>query len=397
MIRQEDLDKFRIDATVELKELLNWWVTYMPDEKNGGFFASVDNFNNPDFAGAKGIVLNSRICWAFSAAFLHTRDEAYLKMAHRAYQYIQENFFDNDFGGVFWSVSPEGKMLDGKKQVYGIAFTIYAFSEYYKATGNDDALNLAKVLYGHIEMYTYDSLHFGYVEAMTREWTEIGDLRLSEKDLNEKKSMNTHLHIVEAYANLFSVWKNDGLRNKIISLLNVFEQHIINPVTHHLKLFFDIDWSLRSSLISYGHDIEASWLLLECAKIVEDEKMVELYSKRAIDLIIAADKGWDEAEGGLWYEFDPIEKNWIYEKHWWPQAEAMVGYINAFNLTQNDKYFLRARKAFDMVLSKLKDNVHGEWIWGIDAFGSRIKKEKAGFWKCPYHSIRACIEVINRI
>ena len=390
------LKAYKNKAEEELSAILLWWQQFMPDEQKGGFYGSVNNQNKADADAAKGIVLNSRILWSFSAAYLFEQEEKYKMIAKRAYQYIIKHFIDEKYGGVFWSVDASGKMLDGRKQIYGLAFTIYALAEFYKATKNEEALSIAKVLFNVIEKYSFDKEKTGYVEAFTRDWSHSGNLRLSDKDDNEKKTMNTHLHIIEAYANLYMVWRDADLKNKILLLLDNFDQHIINQQNDHLNLFLDENWNLKSSLISFGHDIEAAWLLQECAEIIGEASYIENYKSYAIKIANAALEGWDERNGGLWYEYDPATNHWIKEKHWWPQAEAMVGFFNAYQISNNIKYLDLSKASFDCILAYLKDQTNGEWFWGIRENDSLIEKEKAGFWKCPYHNSRACLEIIKR-
>jgi len=390
------LSTYKTELETELSLILDWWMHYMPDEQNGGFFAAVSN-NNREEGIEKGVVLNSRILWTFSAAHHFSPHTGYLQIAKRAFEYIEKNFIDYRYGGAFWSVDSKGKMKDGKKQIYGLAFCIYGLSEYYKASGDHTALIIAKDLYHSIEQYSFDKKCGGYIEAFTREWYNAGDLRLSDKDDNERKTMNTHLHIIEAYASLYAVWPDEGVRQKIEMLLGYFDKYIINKETHHLNLFMDDEWNVRSSLVSFGHDIEAAWLLQECAEAIHHSLYTDHFKKLAVTLADAAAKGIDSKDGGLWYEFEPKENHWIKKKHWWPQAEAMVGFFNAYQLTGKEQYLDHSLHAFHFVKQHIKDKDKGEWFWGIDENGVIIQKEKAGFWKCPYHNGRACMELIKRI
>jgi cellobiose epimerase len=387
---------YKAGVETEFSLILDWWMHHMTDDQNGGFYAGMSN-NNQQEGTEKGVVLNSRILWTFAAAHHFSPNADYLQVAKRAFHYIEKSFIDYRYGGVFWSVDANGKMKDGKKQIYGQAFCIYGLSEYFKASGDLTALIIAKDLYNTIEQYSFDKKYGGYIEAFTREWYNAGDLRLSDKDDNERKTMNTHLHIIEAYTNLYSVWPDDGLRQKIEGLLGYFDKYIFNKDSHHLNLFMDDEWNVRSSLVSFGHDIEAAWLLQECAETIQHELYTAHFKKLAILLADAAARGIDAKDGGLWYEYKPREDHWIREKHWWPQAEAMVGFFNAYQLSGDHTYLHHSIQAFDFVKKYLKDKEKGEWFWGIKKDGTIIQKEKAGFWKCPYHNGRACIELIKRI
>lgn len=390
------LPVYRDELSAELESILNYWIKYTPDKKKGGFIGSLDNANTVDEAAPKGVVLNSRILWTFSAAYKAIQKPEYLDMAIRAYKYIADHFVDRKYGGVYWSVDIDGSPLDIRKQIYGLAFCVYGLTEYYKATDDAKALHLAKDIYDKIEQHSFDKKKGGYLEAFTQDWKIMDDLRLSEKDDNEKKTMNTHLHIIEAYANLYTVWPDENLKEKVKHLLDIFEQYIINRETHHLNLFMDENWNIRSSLISYGHDIEAAWLLQECAEMVQEDHFITKFRELGIQLADAAAEGLDK-DGGLWYEYEPANDHLIKEKHSWPQAEAMVGFLNAWQLTGEDKYLYHSFANWGFIKQYIKDNEKGEWFWGVHEDYSPMNKEKAGFWKCPYHNSRACMEIVKRI
>ena len=383
-------------AKTELINILDYWLKNTIDKENGGFIGEINHQNVINNNSEKGAVLNARILWSFSAAYAVEKNPEYLKTAKRAFQYIKDYFFDNEFGGIFWSLQADGKPKDTKNQIYAIAFVIYGLSEFYKIFKNEDALELAQSLFYKIELYSKDYKNKGYLEAFTRDWQEIEDLRLSEKDANEKKTMNTHLHIVEAYANLYLIWPNPKLKDSIKEILEVIALYFINKYTWHLKLFFDENWKEKEDVISYGHDIEAAWLLQWCAEAIEDEVLIKNYQKYAVAFADATKEGLD-ADGGLWYEYEPKEQKLIAEKHWWPQAELWIGMINAWQLSKNDEFLEITEKNFEFVEKYIIDHKNGEWIWGVYADYSPILKDKAGFWKCPYHNSRACIELIKRL
>ncbi|MEI9947384.1 MAG: AGE family epimerase/isomerase [Chitinophagaceae bacterium] len=387
---------YRKELNEELQSILSYWINNTIDEQNGGFYGSVNNDNIPDRSARKGIVLNSRILWTFSAAYHFTGKQSHLKIAERAFEYIIDHFFDHEYGGVVWSVDAGGKILEGKKQIYGLAFCIYGLSEFYTVTNNGLALHFAKELFYSIENNSFDKQKNGYLEALTREWQAIDDLRLSQKDDNERKTMNTHLHIIEAYSNLYKVWPEELLRERIINLLGLFDKYFINKNNYHLNLFMDDDWKMKSSLESFGHDIEAAWLLLECAVIINDKQYIEVYKKLAVKITDATVEGLDQ-DGGLWYEYDPAADRLIQEKHSWPQAEAMIGFFNAWQLTGDQKYFRHSVESWEFIKKYIRDDKNGEWLWGVKEDYTAMEKEKAGFWKCPYHNSRACMEIIRRI
>ena len=383
-------------AKNELNAILTFWSQETIDEKNGGFIGEIDYNNHKNYEADKGSVLYARILWSFSAAYALNQEGSYKILAKRAFEAIQHHFYDNEFGGIFWSITHDGKPKDTKNQIYALAFTIYGLAEYYKISRETKALDMAVSLFRKIEAHSYDAKHEGYFEAFSRDWQPLEDLRLSEKDANEKKTMNTHLHIVEAYANLYQIWPEFELKVKIREILYVISAYFINKKTWHLKLFFDENWVEKPDVISYGHDIEAAWLLLWCAETIEDKKLIEEYKQYAVAIANATIEGID-TDGGLWYEFDPHESQLIAEKHWWPQAELLIGMTNAFQLTQDTNYLDIVAKNFEFIQNYILDKENGEWIWGINADYTKIKKDKAGFWKCPYHNSRACIELIKRL
>lgn len=389
------LEQLKEELHLELASILQYWMKYTIDEERGGFLGKISNENIVDTNAPKGLVLNARILWTFSAAYVYTKEKKYLALAHRAHHYLFDHFFDKQYGGFYWSVSENGNMNEDKKQVYGIAFCLYALSEYYRATHKKEVLQQAKDCYTWIEQYSFDKGHGGYVEAFSRNWQPLEDIRLSAKDANEKKTMNTQLHVLEAYANLYKVWKSEKLRISIKLLLKNFIEHIVDKNTGHLHLFFDQDWMVKSEIVSYGHDIEAAWLLQEAAETIQDEKLIQEARMLSIKLADGAVEGLD-IDGGLWYEVD--RGSLIRQKHWWPQAEAMVGFFNAWQLTGDERYLRYVLHNWKFIQQYIRDNENGEWFWGIGSEGDIMQdQDKAGFWKCPYHNSRACMEISKRI
>lgn len=380
----------------ELDSILNYWVLHSIDTKNGGFIGQIDCDEKKHFDTQKGAVLQARILWTFSAAYPVTTNPKHLALAHKAFNYIATSFYDAKNKGIYWSIHPDGRPKDTKNQIYALAFTIYGLTEYYKITKEENALQLAITLYQSIEEHSYDKVNNGYFEAFTQTWGPIADLRLSEKDANEKKTMNTHLHLVEAYANLYEVWSDKVLRNRIVNLLTVIDTYFIDSQSFHLKLFFDENWIEKPAVISYGHDIEAAWLLQWCAEVSEDASLLKKYSAYAIGIATATKEGLDK-DGGLWYEYDLQTEELIAEKHWWPQAELWIGMVNAWQLTQDESFLTIVEENISFVQNHILDKKHGEWFWGVNSDYSKIEKDKVGFWKCPYHNGRACIELLKRL
>ena len=392
------MERWKEELERELRgNILPWWMAHSPDREHGGFHGHVTHENRVVDGAGKGAVMHARILWTFSAAYRAYGEQAYRETADRAFGYILDHFMDREFGGVFWEVDHLGNPANPRKQIYAIAFTIYAMAEYHAATGNGIALETARQLFLEIESHALDRERNGYTEALTREWKPAEDLRLSEKDQNESKTMNTHLHILEAYANLFRVWKDPGLKRALENIIGLFLARFIDRESGHLNLFFDDDWNLRSRLVSFGHDIECAWLLHEAAGILGNRGLLEQTGGIAVKMADANQEGLDH-DGGLCYEYFPDRDRFDHDKHWWPQAEAMVGYFNAYRITGDDAFARRAMASWEFIKERIIDRDHGEWYWSVDRQGNpRTDKEKAGFWKCPYHNGRACMEVIRGI
>jgi mannobiose 2-epimerase len=393
-----DLIRLGEELKRELKEnILPWWMQHAPDRELGGFHGHIDHQNQVVKGAGKGSVLHSRILWTFSAAYRMYKDPGYLENAQRAFAYLVSYFTDKKHGGIYWELKPDGNVLSPRKQVYAIAFAIYGLAEYHLACGEDYPLKIARGLFRDMEAHALDRERNGYMEAMSRDWQDLDDLRLSEKDHNEAKTMNTHLHILEAYGKLYQVWKDPQLEKALENLIRLFLDIFLDRERMQLNLFFDENWILKSSLVSYGHDIECSWLLHEAARILNREELVEECGEVAVKMARAVEAGLDK-DGGLSYEFFPENMSMDREKHWWPQAEAMVGFFNAWQISNADTFLERAMDSWGFIQDNLIDRELGEWYWSVDSQGiPRTDREKGGFWKCPYHNGRACMELIGRI
>ena len=392
-----NISNYKQEIQESLDDILQFWTKNTVDLEYGGFIGKMDFEGIIHPKAVKGGVLNARILWTFSAAYNFTKSDEHLKIAERAYHYIQNYFRDTENGGVYWSVDFEGNPLSIRKQIYSQAFTIYGLAEYYKATQNAKALDFAKELFYLIERYSFDEQQGGYFEAFSKNWTLLEDLRLSEKDRNDPKTMNTHLHVLEAYTTLFEVWKDSHLEKQIRNLLTVFFDKIINPENNHMRLFFDKNWVSTSQGISFGHDIEATWLLQEAAEVVHDEELIIKFKAIAVKMADASTEGL-QSDGSMIHEFDPTTNHSDTHREWWVEAEGMVGFLNAYQITRNENYLSIIDGLWDFTKKYLKDSEKGEWIWGVYEDYSPMKNEdKVGFWKCPYHNARACMEILKRI
>jgi len=396
-----DVSQFRAELRQEHKDILAYWQRYAPDLVNGGFYGQVDYQNRPDSTADKGIVLNARILWSFSAGLRHTQHDEYRPLADRAFAYIQRYFIDPDFGGVYWSVDAEGKPKQTIKQLYGQAFALYGLSEYVRATGSALALTEAKKLFGLMVDKAYDPERGGFLEARARNWSATNDYILSKQDNGESKTMNTHLHILEAFTALYHVWPDTAVANQIRGMLDVFTKHLVNPKTYRMNLFMATDWQVRRTAVSYGHDIEASWLLPEAADALAARNSSDRIRQKtvrilAVNMARAAVSGL-ETDGGMNYEYDPETKHLNRERSWWVMAEAMVGFIHAYQLTHEKSFLMRAEQSWSFIKKYLLDTRNGEWFSGVTADHTVLGNEKISMWKCPYHNSRACLEVIERL
>lgn len=390
--RDMDLETIPSELARELTEdILPFWLTRMQDP-SGGWYGRMggDGRLVPD--APKGAVLGARILWTFSAAYRVLGRPEYRTAADRAYREVRDRFFDPEQGGVFWSLDAAGRPLDTKNQFYAIAFAIYGLAEYYRATGVGEALDLAVRLYRDIEAHSFDGS--GYLEACTRDWAPIEDMRLSEKDRNDARTMNTHLHILEGYTCLYQVWKDDGLRVQLAALVEIFLDRIVRP-DGHLGLFFDTSWNSQSEMVSYGHDIEASWLLEEAADLLDDPALSARTSDTCRRIAAAALEGWRPGEG-MMYEKDPLTGRTDADRHWWVQAETVVGCWNRFRRDGDPAWADRALDTWGFIRRGILCP-DGEWYWSLRADGTPdTVDDRAGFWKCPYHNSRMCLEMMER-
>ena len=392
----ETLVRLKSEFSKELTSLLEFWATKCVDETHGGFIGRMDHFGEIDTKASKGCILNTRILWTFSAAYRTTGKESYSLLATQAYDYIKQYFWDPVNGGLYWDLDFTGSPVSTKKQAYAQGFGLYAFSEFYRATGNEESLTYAKELYTILETKFWESKFGGYTEALTDDWKAMDDVRLSQKDLNTPKSMNTHLHILEPYTNLYRVWPNEKLKTSIASLLQIFCQKIFNSNTKHLKLFFSPDWKSQFEEVSFGHDIEAAWLMNEASKVIHKGVIEDSVHSVTRLLVEATKKEGLDKDGSIFYERHGaiLDKH----KHWWCQAEGMVGFMDAFELDGNKSYIQEVQLLWTFIKNWLKDEKNGEWFWRVDEHNQPIDSEdKVGFWKGPYHNGRALMELIERI
>jgi cellobiose epimerase len=394
--QEKILKHLKDEVSQNLKEnILPFWSTRMIDEKNGGFYGRIDGKDKLLPEAYKGGILNARILWTFASAFRVLRDSACLKSATRARDYILNHFIDKEYGGAFMSVNYKGDPLDKRKQVYTQAFFIYGLAEYTRVTGDKETLKAAQDIYKLIEKNAFDNIENGYFEVYSRDWKRLKDKLISEKSSNDEKGMNTHLHLLEAYANLYRVWPDPGLANQLRNLILLFQEKITNPKTYHLNYFMDAGWKITTDIDSYGHDIEASWLLREAVELLKDPALTAMIRDLCVKMAKAACDGL-QSDGSLVYEKDKVGGITDTKREWWTEAEAIVGFVNAYELTGDEAYISKAVSVWEYTDKFIVDHKKGEWYYDLDEKGNH-SGDKAGPWKCPYHNSRMCMELIERL
>ena len=377
--------------------ILSFWMARMQDHEHGGFYGRIDGHNQLHPEADKGAILNARILWTFSAAYRVLRKPEYLAMATRAKDYLIDHFIDHEYGGVYWSLDYLGQPKDTKKQFYALGFALYGLSEYARATDNGDVLCQAVKLYHCIESHALDHEWGGYIEATTRDWQPIADMRLSDHDANYPKSQNTHLHILEPYTNLYRVWPSEELAQSLRNLMHIFLGSILNRQTHHLDLFFANDWTRGAGqLESYGHDMECSWLLHEAALVLGDQDLLGEMEPVVKMVAEASEKGL-RPDGSMIHEAN-LDTGYVDDDlHWWVQAENVVGWLNIYQHFGDEAALQKALRCWQYIKDNLIDREHGEWYWSRRSDGTVNRSDdKAGFWKCPYHNGRMCLEILER-
>ncbi len=385
-------DKFLQEVRENLTScILPYWLRLK--DPRGGFYGEVAADGTILYDAPRGVILNARIIWSFAAAYQALPDTAYLVAAVHARDYFLEHFCDHKYGGVYWSVDAAGERLDTKKQLYSQGFAIYALSELYKATGDDEVLKNAINLYKVVETYFADKENGGYIEALARDFSPLEDMSLSAHDINADKTMNSHLHVLEAYANLYQVWPDEELKAAVEKLLDIIGTKVM-AADGHLQLYFRKDWSVMPGGVSYGHDIETSWLALECAMALKDIDVVNRVRPWALAMGKAGNEGLFP-DGSMRYE-KFLDGKYDDSRQWWVQAETVVGNLWLWKYHSDPQGAERALSAWSYIRENLVDSKDGEWWWAVLPDGKvDLSQPKVGFWKCPYHNTRMCLQVLS--
>lgn len=363
------------------------------DDEHGGYYGYMDFDLKVDKEYEKGCILNSRILWFFANAYMTLKDKSLLAEAAHAYSFMRDCCEDKEYGGVFWSVTYDGLPLDTTKHIYNQAFAIYALSSYYAASNDSSALEFAMSLFEKIETIGTDS--YGYLESFNRKWELEDNDKLSENGLLADKTMNTLLHVLEAYTELYRVNKDEKVRSALVKILDAFRNQVYNEKTNRLEVFFDEKMNTISDLYSYGHDIEASWLLDRAATVLSDDK-IKADTNAYTNKLVAEVYNEALADGAMNNEcFKGVVDT---TRVWWVQAEAMVGFYNCYEKTGEEKYKDITEQLWDYIKNYIIDKREGsEWFWDLDKDNNPVsRKPIVEPWKCPYHNGRMCMEIIRR-
>ncbi len=381
------LAAYQHDLRRELGHILDWWEKHIFTYENGGLYGSIDHQNKPNPAAPQGLVMCSQLLWSFSAALPILEDQSKLVWAKSFYRLLKNNFHDQEHGGAYWTIAPDGSPLNTRKQAAGLAAAIYGLSEYGWITVSDTPLEEAAELFRWTEKHLYDNVRGGYLEACAHDGTPLTDMRLSAKDRNDPKTAHTHLKLLEAYTNLYRFRPDAKLAGQLRQLILLFFDYIVNPLSGHLTLHFDTGWAPQSDSISYGLDIEAAQALLTAAEALGDGPLTARCRENMVIMATAAAQGLDETDGGLW------SSNQMTEKRWWGQAEAMSGFLYAWGISGEAHFLEKSLACWHFVQKYLLDRKQGEWFCGIDANHHLLAgNEKAGIKKGPLHQVRACLE-----
>ncbi|HEY9154557.1 MAG TPA: AGE family epimerase/isomerase [Opitutaceae bacterium] len=382
-------------------DILPFWIKNAVDHDRGGFYGWITNDLHVKKDAVRGSLLSARILWAFSAAYREDHKPETLAVAKWAYDDLNHNFWDKENGGFYWTRKANGEPEDTSKQTYGEGFCVYAMAEYYLATKEQPALDRAIETFRLIEKHAKDPRFGGYWEQFSKDWTRDTKQRRGEGSgagAAPGKSQNTHLHVLEAYTNLLRAWPNDEIRNAHKALIEIMLDKVLDNKTHHLILFLKDDYTPTSHNISFGHDIEFSWLLTEAGDVLGDAALKERIHNVALEVADACYREGMAPDGHIYYETDRKTNKISKEPtQWWADAEAMVGYYNAYQLSGDEKYRAASFKMWNYIEDNLVDHTYGEWYWAVDPQGIAPETPKVDMWKCPYHNGRSCLEMERRL
>ena len=409
--QKNELKRYREIFRKELHEdILPYWMKYGVEKNGHGFYGAVDLNGNPVLSANKTSVLNARILWTFSAAAMINGNKDYAAIADKAYNVVTEDFEDKEYGGYYMELTSDNKVANDIKHTYAQAFVIYSLCKYYEFRQLDTVMEKIRGFFTLLEEKAKDPVNMGYMESFTRNWNIYGENRMA--DNNEPKSMNTHLHVLEAWAALYKVWKDPKVETRLTEMMKLFLDKIIRD-NGHFGIFFDEAFNEADSskgICSFGHDIEGSWLLWEAAEILGNRDILARMRPVAIKMADNIERVAVDKDGGLFLESTRFGSHLKTNKHWWQQAETLVGFMNAFWLTKNVKYWNTVKLSWNFIDNHLIDHERGEWYTKLNRLGVPYLVEpkddpspyyrndwKIDPWKCPYHNGRAMMEMMKRI
>jgi mannobiose 2-epimerase len=394
--QKQKLEQLKKEVTEDLtRNILPYWSAKMVDNLNGGFYGRIDGNDKVYPEEEKGGILNARILWTYSSAYRVLGDTSYLRLAKRAKDYILAHFIDSQYGGAYMSLKADDTPSNTRKHVYTNAFFIYALAEYSRATGDKLALAESMKIFELFEKYAADKEYGGYYEVFSQDWQRIRERLIGESSEKDEKTMNTSLHVMEAFANLYRVSGDKVVGDRLRKMIEIFLDKIIDKKTSHLICFLDRQWNSTSTIDSYGHDIESSWLLLEAATLLNDKNLTERVKEAGLKIANAAAEGY-QPDGGMLTEKNYVTGQIRKQRSWWEQAETVVGYLNAFELTGDESFLNRSLKSWEFIKKYFVDTKNGAWFTNVSESGVS-GGDKAGPWICPYHNGRMCMEVIERV
>lgn len=411
MIKLDDeLRGYQKKFSDELNNILSYWIKYAVEKDGHGFYGAVDLDGVPDLEANKTSVLNARILWTFSSAAIIDEKKEYQDIADRAYKVVTEDFADRQYGGYYMELKSDNSVANDIKHTYAQAFVIYAMCKYFEFRKLDKTFDLIRSFFLLLEEKAKDRNNPGYFEAFTHDWNIYSENRMA--DNNEPKSMNTHLHLLEAYSALFKIWKDEKVKFRLKELIDLFLDKIIRK-DGHFGIFYDNGFNESAAskgICSFGHDIEGSWLLLEAAETLGDYRVIDRMKKVSLRMADAVERVGVDKDGGLFLESFRYGSHVRTNKHWWLQAETLVGFMNAFQITGDVKYWETVKLSWNFIDTYVIDHVRGEWFTKVNRLGVPFLTEppddpspyyrndrKIDPWKCPYHNGRAMMELISRI
>ncbi len=392
---EEVLYQWSTEVETELTEnILPFWSRV--ERPGGGYIGAMENDLRVVEDAPVSLILVTRLLWTYSRAYRELGDPAHLEFARRAYAYLGHHFEDREHGGYFWILDAEGTPTNRGKNTYGQAFALYGLSEYYRASGDATALAKARHLFDLLETRVRQRASGGYWEAFAEDWSHVEDMRVTSERFNAPFTMNTHLHILEAYTNFLQADDSQAAREATRRVLRLMLDRVLVPGETHFGLFFDPEWRRLDRTVSPGHDIEGSWLMWETSGLLNDPELLAEVRRISLSMARFTLQHGLGPDGQVVEEFEEGEPP-RRQTSWWSQAEGVVGLFNAYQLSGESAFLEASQRTWDYIRSHIVDPHNGEWFAGRGENGEVLSRNKVGPWKTPYHNSRACMELLERI